>query len=381
MPLQQGQLNRRTADALCTVITVGFLQLNQRRDAQNSAITNFLAEGDFNYENHQPIDHTALQIQMTDMNPQLGALFPRIEEQVNKREHPFIYARREGIDDIVRQIILDNRMQPLTENLERFARENRQNFPGAYIGGTLGPINNNVNLTLYAPSLLYQYAYPNYINVDDEYVNAATRTVNSFVDASESLLRIFSLLSGSAIDLNGDTINFHYTENQLNQMADQILNIVVNNEYALASVHGLITSLVEAPPYELNADRFNVELALGTKTKKVASCIPCSIFSMAQGAPPSFAHFGRGDYWNLPQNIPNEMRHNWEAFVANCYVQGMQLLSPAIRVNILDNFFFQRLDDELNAGNIGYIGDVFISSLTFPGGFIGRMSNTLNLIA
>ncbi len=68
--------------------------------------------------------------------------------------------------------------------------------------------------------------------------------------------------------------------------------------------HGMIQAIYDAVGHGPWCTPF--EIAVGTKTKKLASCFPCTLFMYAAGYPPSSIHLGRGESW-LPF-FPQEQR-------------------------------------------------------------------------
>ena len=77
--------------------------------------------------------------------------------------------------------------------------------------------------------------------------------------------------------------------------------------------HGMIQAIYKA--YSLGPSCVPYEIAVGSQTKKMASCVPCTLFMVAQGYPPTSTHLGRGESWAPlyePYN-PNgkEDDHEW----------------------------------------------------------------------
>lgn len=59
--------------------------------------------------------------------------------------------------------------------------------------------------------------------------------------------------------------------------------------------HGMIQAIYRA--YQMGPDCTPYEIPVGTDTKKLASCLPCTLFMYAAGYPPSSIHLGRGESW------------------------------------------------------------------------------------
>jgi hypothetical protein len=59
--------------------------------------------------------------------------------------------------------------------------------------------------------------------------------------------------------------------------------------------HGMIQAIYKA--YGLGPSCVPYEIAVGDKTRKLASCLPCTLFMRATGYPPTSIHLGRGESW------------------------------------------------------------------------------------
>lgn len=62
-----------------------------------------------------------------------------------------------------------------------------------------------------------------------------------------------------------------------------------------AYTHGMIQAIYKA--YGLGPSCAPYEIAVGSLTTKLASCLPCTTFMVAQGYPPTAIHLGRGESW------------------------------------------------------------------------------------
>jgi hypothetical protein len=62
-----------------------------------------------------------------------------------------------------------------------------------------------------------------------------------------------------------------------------------------AYTHGMIQAIYKA--YSLGPSCTPYEIAVGSQTKKMASCLPCTLFMVAAGYPPTSTHLGRGESW------------------------------------------------------------------------------------
>jgi hypothetical protein len=59
--------------------------------------------------------------------------------------------------------------------------------------------------------------------------------------------------------------------------------------------HGMIQAIYKA--YALGPSCEPYEIAVGDQTKKMASCLPCTLFMHAAGYPPTSIHLGSGESW------------------------------------------------------------------------------------
>jgi hypothetical protein len=59
--------------------------------------------------------------------------------------------------------------------------------------------------------------------------------------------------------------------------------------------HGMIQAIYKA--YALGPSCSPFEIAVGDLTKKMASCLPCTLFMCATGYPPTAIHLGSGESW------------------------------------------------------------------------------------
>jgi hypothetical protein len=75
--------------------------------------------------------------------------------------------------------------------------------------------------------------------------------------------------------------------------------MVFNGEPTVADIvaytHGMIQAIYKA--YNLGPSCTPYEIAVGSQTKKMASCLTCTLFMVAAGYPPTSTHLGRGESW------------------------------------------------------------------------------------
>ncbi len=132
-------------------------------------------------------------------------------------------------------------------------------------------------------------------------------------------------------------------------LADQITGemsatekMVFNGDPTAADIaaytHGMIQAIYKA--YSLGPSCTPYEIAVGADTTKMASCLPCTLFMVAQGYPPTSIHLGRGESWAplyLPYNpdgqaeagereVIRDLNNSWREKCAQYLALGVQIL-------------------------------------------------------
>ena len=154
--------------------------------------------------------------------------------------------------------------------------------------------------------------------------------------------------------------------------------------------HGMIQAIYKA--YHLGPNCEPYEIAVGDETKKMASCLTCSLFMNAAGYPPTSIHLGRGESWAPlyePYN-PNGSAGDHEAEVVRdlnnaWYAKCIEWLQAGLA--ILDD---TRIRDDHRAGRDAVsryldayrtdptVGGVLIlDAVTVHAGEIDRIGRTL----
>lgn len=164
---------------------------------------------------------------------------------------------------------------------------------------------------------------------------------------------------------------------------------IVDNEAKITdkdifgSVHGLINAIIHYNIYNsTDKDSIACELACSDDTTKVGSCVPCSIFASSNKTPANFTHFGRGDYWNLPQksegyNALGMKRKAWEEYVRECFQIGIDI------VNTMADKHNENIKTAINTinticnVNTDKIPELFLHSLMFEGKFIEKINRVI----
>jgi hypothetical protein len=131
--------------------------------------------------------------------------------------------------------------------------------------------------------------------------------------------------------------------------------MVFNGEPTIADIaaytHGMIQAIYKA--YSLGPCCAPYEIAVGAVTTKMASCLPCTLFMVAQGYPPTSIHLGRGESWAplyQPYNpggqaernelaVIRDLNNSWRAKCAEYLALGVQLLDDA---HIADDYMVTR---------------------------------------
>jgi hypothetical protein len=139
---------------------------------------------------------------------------------------------------------------------------------------------------------------------------------------------------------------------QAKNKADQITGemrvtdeMVFNGEPTIddiaAYTHGMIQAIYKA--YSLGPSCAPYEIAVGAVTTKMASCLPCTLFMVAQGYPPTSIHLGRGESWaplyqpynpdgNAESNelaVIRDLNNSWRDKCAEWLDLGAQILDDA----------------------------------------------------
>ena len=105
-----------------------------------------------------------------------------------------------------------------------------------------------------------------------------------------------------------------------------------------AYTHGMIQAICKA--YLLGPSCEPYEIAVGNVTKKMASCLPCTLFMSATGYPPTSIHLGRGESWaplyqpynpNGPTGdhevaVVRDLNNAWYEKCLECLEMGLEML-------------------------------------------------------
>jgi hypothetical protein len=154
--------------------------------------------------------------------------------------------------------------------------------------------------------------------------------------------------------------------------------------------HGMIQAIYKA--YTLGPSCAPYEIAVGDATKKMASCLPCTLFMHAAGYPPTSIHLGSGESWAplyAPYNAneptePNEpgvvrdLNNAWYTRCLEWLKMGLDILDDAhitadhkaSRDAVLD--YLKTHDNEPTLGGV-----LILDAVTVHDAELNRISRTL----
>jgi hypothetical protein len=242
-----GFLNKEMADALCTVIALGFMQSNSRA----------------------PEGNEKTQFQFSEPNPKLGPLVDFINtnfgigltvtEAAPQSDMPCIIAKTKFTPNpILAEGVVEDFWPYITKiNNKLLARDSHTAAYGAYIGGR----SVTAATDIIGPSALdtYKGVYRmDSAGVAESYKKARVQAKNATDILKDSTLR------------KGKTC-IRYDANCCN-LPD--IGPDIGQGQLFHSYHGMIRAMVEIPPTSIEKDAVYFEIALGVNTDKVSSCIP-----------------------------------------------------------------------------------------------------------
>jgi hypothetical protein len=371
-------MNKEQADALCTVIAAGFVGLNEEAGRTNGdPAINFNNRTRFIYQGEEDEVKTMPAFFKITLNGDFYVL-----PEPMTADAPIIYAKKPGSIDYFENINLFSSF--LSEIVNERANDLRAvgnfRFYGAYIGGFYNtPIN---EFTFFDASKLYfrdwQYGVmtPEMVHTTEEYFvkfNRVSKLVHD--ELYERRFTLTAVYETESQGLNQNPVNLIAPYNTpYNEPAPRAHN------QTLASCHGLVNAIYYTEALADKQQKICVEFSYSDDTSKAASCIPCAIFAAATDQPASYTHFGRGDYWSLPQEAAvngtsASVTNAWRKYVANCFKKGLLILQQ--------KFPYNKLSDLLNPVFAKYpnnktgISDAFLDALTFPGSFADKINSTI----
>jgi hypothetical protein len=353
-------LTQETADALCTIITLGFVasEIEQRGN-----IT-------FEYDNLNDQQNYA---EVAAIFANLGAPVI-VQESSSQTLMPFILGT--NLPPALTQNFIDSLINTSNAVGIMMGFAAGPNAPrGAYIGLTFTvdaatgvPVPGDEPL-IYGPSALEQYP-PVYRQVTDNSVGNSYQAAMGHTNAAAA-----AVAAGNGNNLAvAAPFNDPYVPGRL-----------------FGSCHGMIRAMAMQPapagPYVgVGNTQVYAELALGNNTRKVSSCLPCAMFMSSFGMPASSIHLGRGDNWNLPGDVWPAVHDAWEDSIAMYYARGISLFDPLVLFNHGPQFDRRvaNFDDYIRAeicvlppDNINHeLSEIFLEALTFESPFLERIIRT-----
>ena len=355
------------ADTLCTIIACGFMNIarNQTTFVYETVPEENVGQmtGEAAAEYQRRVAKMEQDIRRhEDLAQRLSGIVSGVvfKPQQAKRDFPFIFGKSDYLPPAVADGLVGE-LQATVERLERAVNKLPSELPGAYIGG-LSTIS---SLELLGGSDLYQYQ-PEYRSDARAMRSALSDSYHKAVDVSNTL--------ADALE------SFHYPTKRIHwgAMPMKYVEKGYTEGNVFASVHGMTRSMDH---YGAVNDKHKVylELALGRGTCKVASCIPCSIYMFANGHPATATHMGRGDNWNLPENLRRALYADsteytelnvWRQVVNNCYDEGLSLLAG----NPLVEDWKKECAEHSWTGKLPQL---FLEALTYESSFMDKLCGVL----
>jgi len=342
-------LTKDLADTLCTAVAAGFFSINENKTKTKESMKTA-----FQYQPDEFNEYYAICSRLRNY----GIVIP-ISPAAKQEVMPFIVAKTNRISNMDAAKNNTDEYWNYVRNITANADRQKQPPRGAYIGG----MSTISSLFIAGPSKLEQYS-PKYREIKDDTVSnsykeavKASKTAQDCLDTRPSVNKQkYSITVEPA-----ETSSQPYMKGNL-----------------FKSCHGMIRAMTK---YQSSIDnnRFYFEIAMGSKTSKVSSCIPCSIFMSACGMPATSTHWGRGDNWNIPEDCSKEYVTLWRNKVKECYNEGISLLKNG-SASVKD-----KITSLLNAfGNThmditGHIPDIFLEALTYESSFTDKIKNTLSI--
>lgn len=329
-------LNEHKADAICTLITFGFFK-------KESDKINIQYETSADRGNHELVDRLYMEYSGKSIAP---------SQSLPQQKMPYIVAQTKKTTSLTDARSSTDSNWTYINSLH--VEASRADAPrGAYIGG-LSKIG---SMIIVGPSGLEQYQ-PNYRTIDPSSV-AIIRT--AYENAKNSTNKAIDIIDKSKKTLAYDKVTIDIETIQ--EVKSPYLGA------AFKSYHGMIQVLAKYAKYADSND-FAFELAMGSGTTKVSSCVPCSIFMTAIGFPPTSIHLGRGDNWNIPSQTFPEFISIWEGKIKEYYNEGLKMYKRNPNKTYINNFI---QDFNLCKCVEAEIPMIFLEALTFEKSFTNRI--------
>lgn len=374
-------MNKEQADALCAIIALGFLA--DKNTLGIPCIYDDAADKDIHDELTQ-----ILRLYGITINPYLQNAK---DSATGQKNIPFIYALSEDEahnenDILAIQLEFENILdiaQLMETSADSIVDPNHpDDFRGAYIGGFIDF--EQRQLSLLGPSSLYTRPY-HYIKPDgtdwsiiyDSYAHVTTALRDLLINCSGTLSSDANIGGAySKIIVSPDV-----TTQLIHSGEPEDREHLIAKSRTIASCHGLVTSIYHHAhnPHP----GICIEFSLSNGTCKPASCIPCAIFASSQKKPASHFHFGRGDFWNLPEpsirselDLNREKEDAWCTFVIDCCKEGYNRILKVENIPPATQEMGTIIGTVLEK-NPSIIPDLFLDALIFEGSFAKKIKNSL----
>lgn len=359
-------ITKEISDVVCTAITLGHIVQFKHTNNKNIQI---VCESEDDEKAHNTLKDT---LSTYGCNIDVCKIMPK--------------ERKELLITVKDRTYTSESLKIYTEDINRILQKYNQMINkekgsailyGAYIGGKYNVVYNV--LQLLCPSQLiikpknYELDGITYNQLQTKY-DENIKTINDIISALNSVKeKDITLKSVKEKDITLKLDEIKIVDNEAK----------ITDKDIFGSVHGLINAIIHYNIYNsTDKDSIACELACSDDTTKVGSCVPCSIFASSNKTPANYTHFGRGDYWNLPQksegyNALGMKRGEWETYVIECFKTGIDIVNKmpgANKANIK-----KAIDAVYNykTGNIGNIPELFLHSLMFEGKFIEKINRVI----
>ncbi len=335
-------LDADTADAICTLVFIGYIS-----DPNTAAKVNI---------QYTPDDNQYQAI--TDLMKNKLNIVTKFTASTIQTDNYFIAAlgpKDPNRDQAISNFIDNNTINYLAA-INATANSGLGNVGpyGAYIGGGVTAS----GMTIIGPSQLDCFAPVYRVANDDEskaYYNSFMKNTNIALNA-----------------INNTPINKNLVKTPINLVScPKAVAGTLPPGNTIKSYHGMIQAMVNIPSF---TNSLIFEIALGNRTTKVSSCLPCSLFMAASNSPASSTHLGKGDYWNIPPKASSDVKQAWAQKIFDCYSLGKKITAGKSITKI--DAAVKKLPTALE--NNKDLGGVFLEALTFPNSFTTKIVNTFS---
>ena len=349
-------ITKEISDVVCTAITLGHIVQFKHTNNKNIQI---VCESEDDEKAHNTLKDT---LSTYGCNIDVCKIMPK------ERKELLITAKD--------RTYTSESLQIYTEDINRILQKYNQMINkvkgsailyGAYIGGKYNVVYNV--LQLLCPSQLI--IKPKNYELDGITYNQLQTKYDENIKTINDIIYALNSVKEKDIKLKLDEIKIVDNEAK------------ITDKDIFGSVHGLINAIIHYNIYNsTDKDSIACEFACSDDTTKVGSCVPCSIFASSNKTPANFTHFGRGDYWNLPQksegyNALGMKRKAWEEYVRECFQIGIDI------VNTMADKHNENIKTAINTinticnVNTDKIPELFLHSLMFEGKFIEKINRMI----